>query len=210
MLCDIFGVDEYQKLTPDQEDGLAFALAQLSEVEQETLELRYQTKLTLRQIAAQTDVTLEGARRRVVDSLRKLRRNHMFIRYGLQTMRCAEDGKEICKEMEVGYANLWDQSLDELNLSVRSSNGLIRAGCQTIRDVRRLINHPNWYKDISGMGVGCATEIQRQLESLQNQSQVQAFDLSDKPFPLKILTEKVVKTALDIAVMAAEMEAKET
>lgn len=75
LLCDIFGVDEYQKLTPDQEDGLTFALTQLSEVEQETLELRYQTKLTLRQIAAQTDVTLEGARRRVVDSLRKLRRN---------------------------------------------------------------------------------------------------------------------------------------
>lgn len=208
LLCDIFGVDGYQKLTPDQENGLTFALAQLSEVEQETLELKYQTKLTLRQIAAQTDVTLEGARRRVVDSLRKLRRNHMFIRYGLQTMRCAEDGKEICKELEAGYVNLWDQPLDELNLSVRSSNGLIRAGCQTIRDVRRLINHPNWYKDVSGIGVGCAAEIRRQLESLQNQSQTQTFDLSGKSFPLEILTEKVVKTALGIAVMAAEMEAK--
>lgn len=208
LLCDIFGVDGYQKLTPDQENGLTFALAQLSEVEQETLELKYQTKLTLRQIAAQTDVTLEGARRRGVDSLRKLRRNHMFIRYGLQTMRCAEDGKEICKELEAGYVNLWDQPLDELNLSVRSSNGLIRAGCQTIRDVRRLINHPNWYKDVSGIGVGCAAEIRRQLESLQNQSQTQTFDLSGKSFPLEILTEKVVKTALGIAVMAAEMEAK--
>lgn len=208
MLCDIFGVDGYQKLTPDQEDGLAFALAQLSEVERETLELRYQTKLTLRQIAAQTDVTLEGARRRVVDSLRKLRRNHIIIRYGLQAIQYAEDGKEVCKEMEAGYVNLWDQPLDELNLSVRSSNGLIRAGCQTIRDVRRLINHPNWYKDVSGMGVGCATEIQHQLESLQNQSQIQVFDLSDKPFPPEILTEKVMKTALGIAVMAAEMEAK--
>lgn len=208
LLCDIFGVDGYQKLTPDQENGLTFALAQLSEVEQETLELKYQTKLTLRQIAAQTDVTLEGARRRVVDSLRKLRRNHMFIRYGIQTMRCAEDGKEICKELEAGYVNLWDQPLDELNLSVRSSNGLIRAGCQTIRDVRRLINHPNWYKDVSGIGVGCAAEIRRQLESLQNQSQTQTFDLSGKSFPLEILTEKVVKTALGIAVMAAEMEAK--
>ena len=208
LLCDIFGVDGYQKLTPDQENGLTFALAQLSEVEQETLELKYQTKLTLRQIAAQTDVTLEGARRRVVDSLRKLRRTHMFIRYGLQTMRYAEDGKEICEEMEAGYVNLWDQPLDKLNLSVRCSNGLGRAGCQTIRDVRRLIHNPNWYKDVSGMGVRCAAEIQHKLENLQNQFQTQTFDLSGKSFPLEILTEKVVKTALGIAVMAAEMETK--
>jgi len=204
LLCDIFEVDKYEKLTSDQEDGLKFALAQLSEAERKTLELRYQTKLTLQQIADQTGVTREGARRRVVDSIRKLRRDHAFIHYGLQTMRHAEDGKEICKETEAGYANLWDRPLDELKLSVRSSNGLVQAGCRTIRDVERLINNPNWYKNVSGMGVGCAAEIQNQIESLQNQSQAQTFDLSDKPFPSELLTEKVVKTALGIAVMAAK------
>lgn len=144
----------------------------------------------------------------MMDSLRKLRRNHAFIRYGLQTMRHAEDGKEICKETEAGYANLWERPLDELKLSVRSLNGLVRAGCRTIRDVKRLINNPNWYKDVPGMGVGCATEIQNQIENLQSQSQAQTFDLSGKPFPSEMLTEKVVKTALGIAVMVAEMEAK--
>lgn len=208
MLCDIFGVDGYQKLTPDQEDGLTFALAQLSEAEQETLKLRYQTKLTLRQIAAQTDVTIEGARRRVVDSLRKLRRNHMFIHYGLQTTRCAEDGKEICKETAAGYAKVWDQPIEDLQLSVRSLNGLVRAGCRTIQDVKQLVSNPHWYRTVSGIGVRCVAEIQSQLENLQNQCRTQIFDLSDKPFPSELLTETVVKAALGIAVLAAEMETK--
>lgn len=208
MLCDIFGVDGYQKLTPDQEDGLTFALAQLSEAEQETLKLRYQTKLTLRQIAAQTDVTIEGARRRVVDSLRKLRRNHMFIHYGLQTMRCAEDGKEICKETAVGYAKVWDQPIEDLQLSVRSFNGLVKAGCRTIQDVKQLVSNKYWYQTVSGIGVRCVAEIQSRLENLQNQCRAQTFDLSDKPFPSELLTETVVKAALGIAVLAAEMETK--
>lgn len=209
LLCDIFGVHEYKEPSSDQKDGLMFALAQLSEAEQEALVLRYQKKLTLQQIADQTGVTREGVRRRVVDSLRKLRRNHAFICYGLQAMRCAEDEEEICKETALGYAEPWNQPLEELQLSVRSLNGLIRAGCRTICDVKRLVSNPYWYQNISGVGVGCAAEIQVQLEHLQCQCQIQTFDLSDKPLPSEVLTEKVVKIALGIAVMAAEMEAKD-
>ena len=54
---------------------------------------------------------------------------------------------------------LWDTSIDELNLTVRSSNGLMRAGTDTIGKVAELIMNDDGLNKVRNLGRKSVAEI---------------------------------------------------
>lgn len=54
---------------------------------------------------------------------------------------------------------LWDTSIDELNLTVRSRNGLMRAGTDTIGKVAELIMHDDGLNKVRNLGRKSVAEI---------------------------------------------------
>ena len=58
---------------------------------------------------------------------------------------------------------LWDTSIDELNLSVRARNGLMRAGTDTIGKVSELIMNDNGLNKVRNLGKKSVSEIKTAL-----------------------------------------------
>ena len=58
---------------------------------------------------------------------------------------------------------LWDTSIDELNLTVRSRNGLMRAGTDTIGKVAELIMNDNGLNKVRNLGRKSVAEIKTSI-----------------------------------------------
>ena len=69
----------------------------------------------------------------------------------------------ICSAV-IPYSNRFDTlSVDELNLTVRSSNGLKRAGAATFMEIKCLLERENGILSVRNLGQKSAKEIQRQF-----------------------------------------------
>ncbi len=70
-------------------------------------------------------------------------------------------------DINVPYkARMSDISIDEMNLSVRSSNGLFRAGASTLGKVRELFDRDNGLLSVRNLGEKSAKEIRIAFLSL--------------------------------------------
>ena len=175
LLVDIFGGwgedindDDFianQEMSPDQKDGLDFALNTLAEREKHCVILKYRENKTLEEIGNEYNVTRERIRQVIAKATRKLRHpsRSNYIRKGYRVAsgavfdkaleywlpeiekarQYAESKIEEHKEMaEKAGAELPDDKLEtdiaDLELSVRSYNCLRRAGLNTIGDIVNL------------------------------------------------------------------------
>jgi len=140
-------------LTNDQEQGLANALQMLSQRERDCIICYYQNNETYDEIAKKFHVTRERIRQIIAKAVRKMRHSSRsaLILYGYNGCQRKKEielfEKEYeeyikrktqlinSKDVDVNEINLYLESIDELELSVRSRNCLIRKGIHTIDDL---------------------------------------------------------------------------
>lgn len=151
--------NDYGPITKDMTLGLSVALSELSEREEEMIRLRYEKKMSYKQIGVKYGVT-QGAVRNVVErALRRLRHPYRssFIRYGVigGVSKVRDDAFE--RGQNVGYQRGYQDAiiagkgidpnsaeaqverdkeipLVELNFGVRIHNCLVRRGLYTAAD----------------------------------------------------------------------------
>ena len=183
---------DYNK--PDVMNGIAAAIATLSDQEQKMLLLRYRYHSTLEEVGAQFDLTNERARQIIVRALRKLivKPRRLLMTEGLEGYIEAE-AKRIAKykikvalhqEYMRGYERGFavasgnaenteeiQEEKDEtilvmdLNFSVRTTNCLVRAKLNTLEDVLKVASTDDIMK-IRNLGKKSAGEVARRLNEL--------------------------------------------
>lgn len=170
--------NDYGPITKDMIVGLAVALSDLSEREEELLKLRYEQKLSYKAIGAAVDITPERARQIIDKAMRRLRHPHRacYIRDGIfgTIVKVKEDAFERGKN--IGYKKGYEDalierkgielesyeaqverdrnmSLLELNLSVRAYNCLARRGLYTVADAIALDSEEiRWIRNLGKFG----------------------------------------------------------
>lgn len=122
--------DTLSDLTEDQKAGIAFVSNDFPKQWKDILRLRYIDLLTLDDIAAEKGITRERVRQIVLKAIKRLEEYETseYVAFGLKTSRQKA-------EQEQKDRLLFDRSIDELNLSGRAYNCLMRAGYTTIGEV---------------------------------------------------------------------------
>lgn len=146
----------------DVSAGIVYAISTLKEREKEVLSLRFEKGLTYKKMGEHLGLSASGARD-VTDRVLRLLRHPTranFIRYGyegymnkLESERQERAAQKLFNESQTGY-------IDELNLSVRTYNCLIRCGIHTISDCA---NYPNNPLKIRYLGKHSACEVANAL-----------------------------------------------
>ena len=150
-----------EPFTSDHRAGLQYVLSLLDDREQGILLRRYQQKESRSVIGGTFDITSERVRQIEVKACRKLQRipNWNYIAYGvagyLRKVSASEYSKGFSEGYRSGYedgqkdaalgvkreyasAEVLNQPIESLNLSVRARNCLIAAKCKRVGDVVRL------------------------------------------------------------------------
>lgn len=119
-------------LTKDQMKGLNFALSTLTEMEQRIFKLRFQDKLTYRDIGEKCERSHDRIRQILEKGCRKLRHPSRFnyIFYGYDAFIDMDAKRHGNKKEE--KQNINEKPISELNLSTRTYNGLMRAGVDSV------------------------------------------------------------------------------
>ena len=163
-------LDSYE-VTLDIKAGLDYALEELTEIERETLMLRFRDKLTYKRIGEIRGRTQNVACGTENNAMRKLRHSSRlgYILYG----------KEGFEQMDCVFHLPWESpppkkeepgprvlltSLEDLDLSVRSYNSLKRAGYDNVWDIVNLTHEQ--IMDIKGLPSRNCTEVAVKLKTL--------------------------------------------
>lgn len=144
-------------ITSDIRIGLEYILTTLSDREQEIIRLRFREQRTRPDIAEEFCITQERVRQIEAKALRKLRHpnRYQFVRLGMmgyiRHIREKENKLGYTKGYDKGYkdgmedaakgktyhgvlAEIATQPIDNLDLSIRANNSLLRLSCKTIGD----------------------------------------------------------------------------
>ena len=146
-----FNNKKLNDLTQDQKDGIQYEIKDFSKSWQEILYFRYVEELTLAQISERKGITGERVRQilsKAVERLKKLETSNNVI-YGLKTYQ-----EMIAQEEKKRY--LFDIPIDELKLSGRAYNCLMRAGLTKIGAV--VLSRDKLF-DMKKVGKGTVDEI---------------------------------------------------
>lgn len=174
--------------------GIAAAIAMLSDQEQKMVMMRYRYHFTLDEIGAQFDLTGERVRQIIVRSMRKLvvKPKRYLMTEGLEgyinaeAKRIANIKIKIAAQQEYmrGYENGFalasgnaeanaEKTSDtdetilvvDMNLTVRSTNCLVRAKLETLEDLLKVDSVDTIYK-VRNLGKKSAGEVAWKLNSL--------------------------------------------
>lgn len=182
-----------EEITPDIERGLMLALSHLDERAADMIMLRYKDNLSLVEIGEKYSFTGNRARQIISRTVRELAKKPMLqmIQLGHKgyvefiVNRLAEvktevislnaynrgyedgyaDGYEHREKKEKEISELLDISVQDLDLSLRSTKGLKNAGIETIADLLKF-NDVIEIKRIRNLGVKSLSEIARKLIEL--------------------------------------------
>jgi hypothetical protein len=171
-------------------DGIERALATLSEREQIVLELRFRYALTFENVGKLLYISRERVRQLEVKALRKLRlparfsllsaegtasllstaqstiekltQENEFLR-SLGTVTSGVD-EALQVETDAGHKSILNMSIDDMGLSIRSSNCLHRANCHTVGDIMKR----GWarLRNVRNLGAKSFNEVISKLDSL--------------------------------------------
>ena len=182
-----------EEITPDIERGIMLALSHLDERAADMIMLRYKDNLSLVEIGEKYSFTGNRARQIISRAVRELAKKPMLqmIQLGHKgyvefiVNRLAEVKTEVIslnaynRGYEDGYADGYEQrekkekeisalleiSVQDLDLSLRSTKGLKNAGIETIADLLKF-NDVIEIKRIRNLGVKSLSEIARKLIEL--------------------------------------------
>ncbi len=175
-LITAIGADTCIPLTKDQENGLLFAMNFLKEREQRIIKMRFMENRTYGDIGKELGLSPERIRQIIVKSLYRLRRP-LIARYykeGLSKVMEREgmideaiklaskaDLPENRKKLLGEFA---DVAIDELRMSTRATNLLIRADADTIWKMMDLIyDRPRAFVSMRNLGEKTAKEILKRI-----------------------------------------------
>lgn len=188
------GEDPLDHLTDEAELCLAMCMCRLTETEKRVLWLRYFEKKSLEEVGKVFGVTRERIRQCEGKAIRKLRHPSCsyILRNGVKAYidkRVNEKVAEVLKIREAEMASelrekmadvvirddedkrtlitkLRATGIDELDMSVRANNVMLRAGCRTVDDI--LTKYPTYEKAITMRNLGSKTleEISDKLREL--------------------------------------------
>ena len=151
-------------ITPQMREGLHYSLASLIDREQLIIRLRYQERQTLATIGAELGVTGERVRTLINKTLRKLASPPLlgYIKYGKdeyeRLLAKAEENRQI--ELK----NKLQLTVEELDLTVRSFNCLIKRGCNIVADIVKLTEDE--IVNTKNLGMRSVTEIANKLQEI--------------------------------------------
>lgn len=150
--------------TQDNIDGLFHAMTMLPERIQEMLRLRFEDKLTYKEIGDKFSITAERVRYLINDGMVKLRRPPLrgYITYGKQGREAVK--KQIEEERKLIALDPTRLSVRDMGLSVRATNRLIAKGCDVVNDVAVLTKEE--IENISQLGKITRHEIAVKLDSM--------------------------------------------
>lgn len=155
----------------DHEKGLSKALDSLSDKEQDCIYQRYMNGLPLQNIGDTYSVTREYIRQIIKKAIDKLRMspNIDMIQYGLRGSGIYQRSKYITKMDK--YLKLKEKNIQskiqndlalipisEIDLSTRSYNALIRAGAESLQDVKDMASSGN-LENVKNLGSKSIREI---------------------------------------------------
>lgn len=129
-------------VTTDIQEGLDYALSELTEVEQEVLKLRFQERLTYEKIGALRGRSNHGACAVENNAMRKLRHSSrlgyvLYGKKGFEAMDCVFHfpWEAPPPKKEAPDPKLLLTPFEELDLSIGSFNNLRRAGYEFVGDI---------------------------------------------------------------------------
>ena len=184
-------------------DGLEEAISTLTPREIKAIDLRYRKEMSLEEVGEACGVGQERIRQITAKACRKLRHpsRMKLIMYGKAALNKKMDLEDkekelesLARELEQREANIkerereleiereeretmtrdgLDDSLEEMELTVRAYNCMARTGCRTVRDVAELVSKGNLLK-VRNVGIHCANEI---LHRLKDKYGVDYFNL---------------------------------
>lgn len=182
-----------EEVTPDIERGIMLALSHLDERAADMVMLRYKDNLSLVEIGEKYSFTGNRARQIISRAVRELAKKPMLqmIQLGHKgyvefiVNRLAEvktevislnaynrgyedgyaDGYEQREKKEKELSELLDISIQDLDLSLRSTKGLKNAEIETIADLLKFTDAKE-IKGIRNLGVKSLSEIARKLNDL--------------------------------------------
>lgn len=146
--CAVFGEDITASLPDDYSESISFVLDTLTERERRVLEMRFKERLTLSETASVMGLTSRERPRQIeMKALRKMRHpsRSKVLRYGLANYRvkteqiAASAGvREVIeggKSLDDFSEKLDEMSVDELGLTTRAYNCLVRSGRTTVSHI---------------------------------------------------------------------------
>lgn len=146
----------------------------LSEQEKKILELRFKYRLTLDETAAEIQRTRERIRQIEAKALRKIRgRKHKLRLYTLEEVtEMIENARERWEEEKTKLEEkqksngIDDQGIEELDLSVRTYNCLIRKGIKTIGDIKHFDQNQvkySYWQSVRNLGKRSLEELRTKM-----------------------------------------------
>lgn len=130
MVQKYFCPDSDSELTPDQRDGIAYVTQDFPKSWKEILLARYVQRRTLEQIAADRGISCERVRQIAIKGLNRLTgyEQSPYVLFGLRLWQQ--------RAAQTQSRKRWpERSIDELHLSGRAHNCLMRAGYTTVGQV---------------------------------------------------------------------------
>lgn len=155
-----FNNENMIELSDDQKNGIKYVLLDFPKNWIEILVLRYRKQLSLRQIGEIHGITAERVRQIIHKALNKLEilKESQYVIYGLQSWH----KKSIVEEVN---RDIYEIPIEEMHLSGRAYNCLMRANLTTIGKVKELK-----YEDLlnmKNMGQNAANEVINKLKKYQ-------------------------------------------
>lgn len=152
-----FDNENIAELTEDQKNGIKFVLLDFSQRWRDILELRYKKELSLKQIGKIHNITSERTRQIILKALEKLETLKIseYVVYGFQSWHKKSISEEINRD-------IFEISIEEMNLSGRAYNCLMRAGLTTVGKVKMLTEKD--LLNMKNMGQSAVDEIINKLK----------------------------------------------
>lgn len=163
-----------QKLSPDQEAGLEFALSCFPEEYETVIRLRYKESLSEKKIAERMNLEADRVHRMILMGVKYLAKPQYII-YVVEGLENHNRNLVVQKERSIENAkrlhpdlpeNILEEPISFLKFNTRIYNALKRHKVDTVGDLLDALRLPKWIQSFSNIGEQSQREIVQKMESL--------------------------------------------
>ena len=162
-----------QKLSPDQEAGLEFALSCFPEEYGTVIRLRYKESLSEKKIAERMDLEADRVHRMILMGVKYLAKPQYII-YVVEGLENHNRNLVVQKERSIENAkrlhpdlpeNILEEPISFLKFNTRIYNALKRHKVDTVGDLLDALRLPKWIQSFSNIGEQSQREIVQKMET---------------------------------------------